>query len=66
LDVWPNLPQVPPPTDAPEVADLKAELRRSMPHVADTLDAMVKLRPIQELVGRLAGAPMVQTVIESR
>jgi hypothetical protein len=66
LDVWPNLQPAPEPADTQEVADLKAELRRSMPEVAAMLDIMVELRPVQDLVGRLAGAPMAQTAIESR
>jgi hypothetical protein len=56
LDAWPQTSTPEPLPDAPEVAALREELRKSMPQVAAMLEMLAKLRPIHELTGRL-GAP---------
>lgn len=55
LDVWPDAPSPEAPQDAPEVARLREELRKSMPQMVGVLDMLEKLRPIRDLAGRLAG-----------
>jgi len=54
-DDWPSSSAIKPPADAPEIAELRLEFRKSLPQVADMLETMAKLRSIQELAGRLAG-----------
>jgi hypothetical protein len=54
LDAWPNGAASQTPQDAPEVAQLREELRKAMPEFAGVLEMLAKLRPIRDLAGRLA------------
>jgi hypothetical protein len=61
-DVWPSSPTSQPPVDEPEIAQLRQELRKAMPQVAEMLETMAKLRPIQELMGRLASPQPAEVI----
>jgi hypothetical protein len=63
-DAWPR-ESAPEPCDAPEVAQLRDELRKSMPEMAGMLETLATYRPIQELVGRLA-APQAAKLVTHR
>lgn len=62
LDLWPNSFPAQPPDDGPEVTQLREELRKSMPQLAEMLEILKKLRPIQELAARLAGPPQAEVI----
>jgi hypothetical protein len=65
LDAWPDESPSQAPEDAPEIAQLREELRKSMPQVAEMLEMLTKLRPIRDLKGRLA-APQPAGLITKR
>jgi D-serine deaminase-like pyridoxal phosphate-dependent protein len=60
LDGWPEVTTPQPPQDAPEVAQLREELRKSMPHLSCVLDMLAQLRPLRDLAGRLAAPQPVK------
>lgn len=62
LDAWPESPLREAVTDAPEVVELKAELRRRMPQFVGMLEMLNRLRPLQDLAGRLAGPAQAQVL----
>jgi hypothetical protein len=53
LDAWPRPPEA--LQDSPEVAQLREELRKSVPQVVIVLDMLAKLGPARDLAGQLAG-----------
>lgn len=65
LDEWSDLAATKSEPDAPEVAELREEFRKSMPQVASIFDMLAKLRPINELAGRVR-APVPTKVITRR
>lgn len=64
LDSWPDMSTCQAPQDAPEVAQLREELRKAMPEFTDVLDTLAKLRHIQDLAGRLAGPAPVRVIVQ--
>ena len=62
LDEWPESSPPPTPQDPPEVARLRAELRKSMPQFTLMFEMLAKLRPIQDLTARLAGPVQAQLI----
>jgi hypothetical protein len=63
LDTWPDTTAPKAPQDTPEVAQLREELRKSMPEFVGVLDLLAKLRPMQELAGRLAAPQPAKLII---
>lgn len=55
LDAWPDAPPRETPQDSPQVAQLREELRKSMPQIASVLEMLGKLRPMRDLAVRIAG-----------
>lgn len=66
LDVWLEATSPLPAQDTPEVAQLRDELRRSMPEFVRVLEILAKMRPIRDLAGRLAAPQPVQLTIQKR
>ncbi len=64
LDAWPAAPSSQAPQDSPEVAQLREELRKSMPEFAGVLEILDKLRPLRDLAGRLAAAQPAKVTIK--
>jgi hypothetical protein len=62
LDAWVIEKASQPAEDAPEVARLREELRKSMPELTCVLEMLAKLRPAQDLAARLAGPPPAQLI----
>ncbi len=61
LDSWSAPQPTNTPTDAPEVAALREELRTTMPQMAQVLELLNELRPALDLSGRIAGPQPVGT-----
>jgi hypothetical protein len=55
LDAWPGTPPPEAPQDSPEVAQLREELRKSMPQMVGVLETLSKLQQMRDLAGRVAG-----------
>lgn len=62
LDTWPVAPSS--PQDSPDVAQLREELRKSMPQFASVLEMFEKLRPLRDLAGRLAAAQPAKVTLK--
>jgi succinate dehydrogenase/fumarate reductase flavoprotein subunit len=55
LDAWPDTSPPEAPQDSPEVAQLREELRKSMPQMVGILETLDRLQQMRDLAGRLAG-----------
>jgi len=55
LDAWPEVPTSEATQDSPEVAQLRDELRKSMPQVMGVLEILGKLQYMRDLAGRVSG-----------
>ena len=64
LDGWQELPACEPAVDAPEVAELREELRKAVPEFAGMLELLSKLRPVQEMAARIAGPAQWRVVTQ--
>jgi hypothetical protein len=60
LDAWPDALPPEAPQDSPEVAQLREELRKSMPQMVGVLETLSKLQQMRDLAGRLAGPQPVK------
>jgi hypothetical protein len=64
LDAWPAEAKLATPADSPEVAQLREELRKTMPEITSYLDLLAKLRPLQDLAGQLAAPQPAKLIIQ--
>ena len=66
LDAWPTTLPSKAPEDSPEVAEIRQELRKSMPQVVAVLDVLAKLQTVRDLAGRLAGLALSREPSEAK
>jgi hypothetical protein len=64
LDDWPAAAEDQSPQDSPEVAQLREELRKSLPRLAEVLEMLDRLRPMRDLAGRLAAPQPAKLTIQ--
>ena len=63
LDAWQTMQPTKAPEDSPEVAEIRQELRKSMPETMVIFDVLAKLQPLRDLAGKLAGPQPTHTKI---
>jgi hypothetical protein len=55
LDAWPTSPSLVTCEDSPEIANLREELRKSLPYLAGQLDLLGRVSQLRDLSSRLTG-----------
>jgi hypothetical protein len=66
LDSWPAVTPPQSYQDSPEVAELRAELRKAVPEVVTVLALLEALRPMRELPGRLGTQRPAKVIIQRK